>query len=251
MQIGCQSKQDYELVWSDEFDYVGLPDTHKWNYDTVGNAWGWGNNELQFYTTNRTENAFVENGILSITARKDSGYIYPYTSSRLTTKGKGDWLYGRIEIMAKIPGGTGLWPAIWMLPTDWEYGGWPASGEIDIMEHVGYDPDSIHFTVHTQDYNHTLGTQRSSVIFFPEGEKEFHLYAVEWEEDKCAFFLDEKKVFTFKKESDNFAQWPFNKRYHLLLNVAVGGNWGGRFGVDDSIFPRSMEIDYVRVYQKP
>ncbi|MBN1926312.1 MAG: glycoside hydrolase family 16 protein, partial [Prolixibacteraceae bacterium] len=147
--ITCNNKREkpahekYTLVWSDEFDYAGLPDSLKWSYDTVGNAWGWGNNELQYYTSARHENAIVSNGTLKITAIKEPYNKFAYTSARLITKGKGDWLYGRFEISAKLPDGRGLWPAIWMLPTDWEYGGWPESGEIDIMENVGYDPKTI------------------------------------------------------------------------------------------------------------
>ena len=146
--------QEYELVWSDEFDYTGLPNSEKWSYDVGGS--GWGNNELQYYTENRTENARVENGNLIIEARKESYGGNNYTSARLITKSQGDWLYGKIEVRAKLPGGRGAWPAIWMLPTDWAYGGWPSSGEIDIMEYVGYDPGVVHGTVHTESYNHTL-----------------------------------------------------------------------------------------------
>ena len=128
------------LVWSDEFDYNGLPDSKKWSYDTDGNSGGWGNNELQYYTASRLKNAEVKDGHLYITAHKEDFEGFKYTSARLVTRQKGDWLYGRVEVKAKIPDGRGMWPAIWMLPTDWQYGGWPASGEIDIMESVGYDP---------------------------------------------------------------------------------------------------------------
>ncbi|MBA4323348.1 MAG: glycoside hydrolase, partial [Odoribacter sp.] len=128
------------LVWSDEFEYAGLPDNNKWSYDTAGNAGGWGNNELQFYTKTRLANAEVKGGSLYINAIKEDYKGFKYTSARLITKLNGDWLYGRFEIKAKLPSGRGMWPAIWMLPTDWAYGGWPSSGEIDIMEHVGYDP---------------------------------------------------------------------------------------------------------------
>ena len=246
---GCTNSEKYELVWSDEFDYTGLPDSTKWSYDTEGNAWGWGNNELQTYTSHHSKNAEVINGKLYLTAIKEDSVSQPYTSARIISKGKGDWLYGRIEVKAKVPGGKGIWPAIWMLPTDWEYGGWPESGEIDIMEHVGYEPDSVYFTVHTEAYNHGIGTQKSQPVYAPDTEHNFHLYSIEWTPKKIDFFLDHDKVFTFKNEGKTSAEWPFDKRFHLLLNVAVGGGWGGKHGVDNSIFPCRMIVDYVRVYQ--
>nr|WP_319398877.1 glycoside hydrolase family 16 protein [uncultured Carboxylicivirga sp.] len=246
---GCQPKDNYQLVWSDEFNYEGLPDSTKWSYDTEGNAWGWGNNELQTYTSNNLRNAEVIDGNLVITAVKEDSIAMPYTSARLITKGKGDWLYGKVEVKAKVPGGKGIWPAIWMLPTDWEYGGWPASGEIDIMEHVGYEPDSVYFTVHTEAYNHSIGTQKSQPVFAPDVEYSFHKYGMEWTPKKIDFFLDDNKVFTFKNENATSAEWPYDKRFHLLMNVAVGGGWGGKHGVDNTIFPCRMLVDYVRVYQ--
>ncbi|MDZ7776765.1 MAG: family 16 glycosylhydrolase [Bacteroidales bacterium] len=149
-----------------------------------------------------------------------------------------------------MPAGRGTWPAIWMLPTDWEYGGWPSSGEIDIMEYVGYNPDVIHQTLHTQAYNHQSGTEQGNISNVETAEEEFHLYAIEWTEDKIQFFVDGRLRFTFENEG-TWQKWPFDKRFHLLLNVAIGGDWGGAQGVDDSIFPVQMEVDYVRVYQKP
>ncbi|RCW33926.1 family 16 glycosylhydrolase [Marinilabilia salmonicolor] len=238
-----------ELVWSEEFDYEGLPDETKWNYDTVGNSYGWGNNELQYYTVRDKKNAWVDGEYLNITAVREKRDDFNYTSARLTTKEKGDWLYGRMEIRAQVPGGRGIWPAIWMLPTDWEYGGWPESGEIDIMEHVGYDSDSIHTTVHTEAFNHGIGTQKGKATYVPDCEEAFYVYAIEWDEEKIDFFIDDKLVFTFNNTKSGPAEWPFDKRFHLILNVAVGGNWGGVHGVDDSIFPSTMKVDYVRIYQ--
>lgn len=239
--------QSTVLVWQDEFNYTGLPDSDKWGYDVGGD--GWGNNELQFYTEADTNNARVENGKLIIEAHKESFSGNEYTSARLITKNKGDWKYGRFEIKAKVPAGTGTWPAVWMLPTDWEYGGWPSSGEIDIMEYVGYDPNVIHQTVHTQAYNHLNGTEQSQATNLATAEEEFHVYAIEWSQDKIDFFVDDELRFTFENEG-TWQKWPFDKRFHLLLNVAIGGNWGGIQGVDDSIFPVQMEVDYVRVYQQ-
>lgn len=241
---------NWELVWDEEFDYEGLPDSTKWSYDTEGNASGWGNNEAQFYTNADSLNAWVKNGTLSITARKDSMEGKAYTSARLVTRGKGDWLYGRFEIRAKLPTGLGTWPAIWMLPTDWEYGGWPASGEIDIMENVGYNPDSIVGTVHLAKYNHMLGTQKGKSVYNPNSYKDFHTYILEWEPNECRIYQDSTHYFTFKNEEKGNEYWPFDKRFHLLLNLAIGGSWGGSKGIDDSLFPHRFEIDYVRVYKK-
>ena len=248
----CNTKltDSFELVWNDEFDYKGLPDASKWSYDTIGNDWGWGNRELQYYTFEEQNNAFVSDGTLKITALKNAIGKFDYSSSRLITKHKGDWLYGRFEIKAKLPDGRGLWPAIWMLPSDWEYGGWPKSGEIDIMENVGFDPDTIVASVHTSSYNHRLGTHKNYKTALSNNRSKFHVYAIEWDESSIKFFIDNKFYFTFKKEADNPNVWPFDKRFHILLNVAVGGDWGGKFGIDDTCFPATMEIDYVRVYQK-
>lgn len=241
---------NWKLVWDEEFDYTGLPDSTKWSYDTAGNAWGWGNHEAQYYTVARPENARVEGGVLKITALKEAMGGKEYTSARLLTKGKGDWLYGRFEIRAKLPTGRGAWPAIWMLPTDWEYGGWPASGEIDIMENVGFDPDTIVASAHTQSYYHSIGTQKNARFACPDSYTDFHVYTLEWEPDEYRMYLDDTLQFTFKNEGRGYEVWPFDKRFHLLLNLAIGGDWGGIQGIDDSLFPLVYEVDYVRVYQK-
>lgn len=238
----------WKLAWSDEFDYTGLPDSTKWNYDTGGH--GWGNNELQYYTQADTANAMVKNGKLRITALHQPKEKNNYTSARLITKGKGDWLYGRIEIKAMLPAGRGMWPAIWMLPTDWAYGDWPASGEIDIMEHVGYMPDSVFSSVHTKTFNHILGTQKTKGLSISHPYNSFHVYAAEWFADRIDFFVDDALFFSFSNTGKNSDEWPFNKRFHLLLNIAVGGNWGGKMGVDDQVYSSDMVVDYVRVYQK-
>jgi len=237
-------------IWSDEFNYQGAPDSTKWSYDLgdgCPNVCGWGNNELEYYT-NRLVNSRVENGNLIIEAHKEDFQNQKFTSTRLVSKNKGDWKYGRIEVRAKLPTGKGTWPAIWMLPTDWEYGGWPASGEIDIMEHVGYNPDSIFGTVHTSAYNHIKGTHVGDKLFVSDSEEAFHLYAIEWTNEKIDFFIDDEKYFTFSNERKSFKEYPFDKKFHLILNIAVGGNWGGKNGIDEEIFPVRMEVDYVRVY---
>jgi beta-glucanase (GH16 family) len=233
-------------VWSDEFDYTGLPNTAKWGYDIGGS--GWGNNELQYYT-NALNNAKVESGNLVITAIKEPINGKNYSSARLITKNKGDFLYGRVEIKAKLPSGRGTWPAIWMLPTDWVYGDWPKSGEIDIMEHVGYDLNKVHVTVHTEAYNHSIGTQKGTNMMVPTATTDFHKYRVDWTPYAVRGYIDDLLMFTFINEGKGAAAWPFDKRFHLILNLAIGGNWGGAQGVDDTIFPKSMEVDYVRVYK--
>ena len=233
-------------VWADEFSTDGAPDPVKWGYDIGGS--GWGNNELQYYT-NSTNNASVANGILSVTARKEFRDGKNYTSARLVTKNKGDFLNGRIEVRAKLPSGRGTWPAIWMLPTDWEYGNWPNSGEIDIMEHVGYDPTRVHFSIHTEAYNHTKGTQKSTNRIIPTAMSEFHKYRVDWTPYAVRGYFDDEFIFEFVNEGKGSPTWPFDKKFHLLLNLAIGGNWGGVNGVDDTIFPVIFEIDYVRVYK--
>ncbi|GAA4848336.1 family 16 glycosylhydrolase [Algivirga pacifica] len=237
----------YELVWSDEFEGSGLPNAEKWSYDVGGH--GWGNDELQYYTDARTKNARLQNGKLVIEAHNEGFGGKQYTSARLVSKGKGDWLYGKVVVRAKLPTGVGTWPAIWMLPTDWEYGGWPSSGEIDIMEHVGYDPGVVHGTVHTEAYHHSIGTQKGQKIEVPDFSTAFHDYTLEWTEDQIRIYVDDQQYFTFDQHG-TYKEWPFDKRFHLLLNIAVGGFWGGIEGVDPSAFPVRMEVDYVRVYQQ-
>ena len=249
--LNSQSKYK-KLVWSEEFNYKGLPDSTKWSYDKgtgCPDVCGWGNNELQYYTWNRPENARVEDGHLVIEARKEEMQGMKYTSARMATKNKGDWKYGRLEIKAMLPAGRGMWPAIWMLPTKWEYGGWPKSGEIDIMENVGYWPDSVLATVHTEAYNGMINTQKTKGVHEPGISTKFHVYSMEWTENEMFFYVDGKEVNRFSNDKTGFAAWPFDKEFHLLLNIAVGGNWGGKFGVDDAIFPQKMLVDWVRVYQ--
>jgi len=240
----------WEPVWSDEFDYTGLPDPTRWGYDVGTGSNGWGNNELQYYTEDSLKNGRVENGHLIITARKERMGSCEYTSARLVTREKGDWLYGRFEIAAKLPQGRGLWPAIWMLPTDRAYGGWPLSGELDIMENVGFDPNIVHFNIHTEAYNHTKGTNKGDTLIIDDPHSKFVVYSLEWSEDSVVFFADGRRAFAFINEHTGSATWPFDRRFHLLLNIAVGGSWGGINGVDTTVFPQEMVVDYVRVYRR-
>lgn len=231
--------------WTEDFNYTGAPDPNVFSYETGGS--GWGNNELQYYT-NKTSNASVENGLLTITARKEAMEGRNYTSARLITKNKKDFLYGRIEVRAKLPAGTGTWPAIWMLPIDWAYGDWPKSGEIDIMEHVGKDLNVVHFTIHTAAYNWTNNSDKSSSKTIATATTDFHIYRMDWTPTSIKGFFDGVQVFTFNNEGTDYTKWPFDKKFHLLLNLAIGGNWGGPT-VDDSIFPVSLVVDYVKYYK--
>jgi beta-glucanase (GH16 family) len=232
------------VAWSDEFDTNGAPDPTKWTYDVGGS--GWGNNELEYYT-NTTNNAVIKDGILTITAKKESMGGMNYTSSRMVSKNGSDMLYGRIEVKAKIPAGRGTWPAIWMLPNDYAYGAWPNSGEIDIMEHVGYDPNNVHFSVHNQLYN--AGNSKTSTLNIPTAFSEFHVYRADWTPTAVKGYYDDKLIFTYANDGKGSSGWPYDKPFHLLLNLAIGGNWGGIQGVDDTIFPVAMQVDYVRFYK--
>lgn len=256
---GCQSGQNqkkqaipdiYELVWSDEFDYSGLPDSAKWRYDTEGNEAGWGNNEDQWYTAARLENAHVENGVLHVTARREDFEGKKFTSARLISNA--DWKYGRFEIRAKVPEAVGTWPAIWMMPGGWSFndGGWPGVGEIDIMEHVGFDPGVIHASAHSQDYQWQAGTQKTGTIMVPDAMNEFHVYTLEWSPEALKAYVNDSLFFDYQNEGLGSSKWPYDKPFYLILNVAVGGEWGRVKGIDEDAFPQTMEIDYVRVYQK-
>lgn len=241
----------WKLVWNDEFDRDGLPDPAKWGYDTGDH--GWGNNERQDYTAEDLETARVEDGKLHIRAFLiDRPNAKTYRSARLVTRGRASWKYVRVEARAKLPGGTGTWPAIWMLPEERPYGngGWPDNGEIDIMEYVGFSPGVIHGTVHTHARNHIRGTQAGDSITLASPETQFHIYAIEWFEDRIDFFVDDELYFTYANNGQGWQYWPFDQPFHLIMNIAVGGNWGGQRGVDDSIFPVELVVDYVRVFER-
>jgi beta-glucanase (GH16 family) len=236
---------DTTPTWAEEFNTGTAPDTSKWGYDTGGD--GWGNHELEYYTNG--SNVSISNGNLIITTKKENIGSNNYSSARLFSKGTGNFTYGRIEVRAKIPGGKGTWPAIWMLPTDYAYGPWPNSGEMDIMEHVGYDPYNIYVTMHTGAYNHILNTQKGVTIPVSTALSDYHTYRLDWTPASVTAFIDDSQVMVFKNEGTGYMAWPFDKRFHLMLNMAVGGDWGGAQGVDDSSFPCTMQVDYVRVYK--
>lgn len=260
VQAGCTSlatqREGWRLVWQDEFEWDRL-DTAKWTIEI--NARGGGNQEQQFYT-DRATNLRVEDGCLVIEARReDYTAVDPtngqnesrhYTSARITTKDKVQWTSGRIEIRAKLPTGKGVWPAIWMLGANIDEVGWPACGELDIMEHVGFEPGVIHANIHTQAYNHMLGTNQGAQTSVPDLHEAFHVYAIEWRENRIDFLADDVRYFTYENDGSGFAAWPFDRAHYLLLNVAVGGTWGGQQGIDDAVFPQRMTVDYVRVYRQ-
>jgi beta-glucanase (GH16 family) len=240
----------YKLVWQDEFDNSGLPDSTKWIYDTEGNDAGWGNNEAQYYTKGRIENAKVEDGILNVIALKEDFQDKKYTSARLVSKA--DWKYGRIETRAKLPAGRGTWSAIWMMPGGWTFkdGNWPDIGEIDIMEHVGHNAGVIHASAHSKDYQWQKNTQQTNTIRIDDATENFHSYIWEWTPDLVKAYVDDQLYFEYKNEGLGESKWPYDKPFYLILNVAIGGAWGGEKGIDDDVFPQIMEVDYVRVYQK-
>jgi beta-glucanase (GH16 family) len=242
-------EKSWQLVWADEFDVEGLPDPDKWSFEVGGD--GFGNNELQFYTDNRAKNARVKNGELIIEAHKESYEGNEYTSAKMTTRGSGEWLYGRVKVRARLPKGRGTWPAIWMMPvvSDYGNGGWPDNGEIDIMEHVGFDEGNVHCTIHCNAYNHRIGTQVGAGIKLDDVTTAYHEYSIEWSESKIEGFINDVKYFTFENDSTGWQTWPFDKEFYLILNQAVGGDWGGAQGVDPSVYPQQFKIDYVRVYQ--
>ncbi|MDR2748194.1 MAG: glycoside hydrolase family 16 protein [Treponema sp.] len=245
---GCRAltpsiPEGMKLVWSDEFNGSGAPDPNKWTYD-IGSH-GWGNNESQRYTNSR-DNSFVRGGLLHIAAQKENGR---WTSARLKTKGKAEWAYGYFEIRAKLPKGTGTWPAIWMLPGADTFGPWPRSGEIDIMEHVGFDPDKIHTTANTAAFNHLINTQKTKSALVSNVSDQFHVYALEWNKNHLLWYIDGETFFRFENTGKNTDEWPFDKFFYLILNVAIGGTWGGQQGINPDLEKAIMQVDYVRVYQ--
>ncbi len=235
------------LVWNDEFDGRGLPDPAKWSYEEGFVR----NREFQYYTRERSANARREKGSLVLEARLDSlrhaNGVALCTSGSINTRGKASWKYGRFEIRAKLPGGIGAWPAIWMLGDNIPKVGWPRCGEIDIMEYVGHRKDQVHFTVHAQ--NEGRHVSKGVNVNFPTAETDFAVYVLEWERDALRFFVDGTLGLEFKRGDIAIAPWPFDKPHYLLLNLAIGGSWGAEKGIDAVIFPCRFEIDYVRVYQ--
>lgn len=247
MGSGGGGGDERELIWADEFDTPGAPNPANWTYDLgdgCPDICGWGNNESQFYT-DEPDNVIVEDGILRITALREARNGSPFTSARLKTQDLFEFTEGRIEVRARIPAGGGTWPAIWMLGADIDDVSWPAAGEIDIMEHRGNDEGRIFGTTHTP--SGFGGTANGSSINIPDATTEFHVYTVDWSADKIDFMVDEQLFYTYNPAEKNADTYPFDKDFFILLNVAMGGNFGG--DIDASVNEATMEIDYVRVYQ--
>ena len=242
----------YGLVWNDEFESASpsLPCTSDWKYETGGG--GWGNGELQYYVpavSGTDTTAFLKDGLLNIAVRIPQEAVegHTYLSARMNTV-RG-WKYGYFEARMKLPEGRGTWPAFWMLPDN--SGEWPSCGEIDIMEHAGSHPDSIHISVHTGKYNHIAGTQKTAINLIGNVQDDFHIYGLEWTETDIKGYIDGTLHFRFRNDGKRDKEtWPFDTPFHIILNQAVGGMFGGKNGVDDTCYPAMFQIDYVRVYQK-
>lgn len=244
--------KDYQLVWQDEFNASresngkpATPSTQSWWFETGGH--GWGNNEIQDYVNvmDGTDTcAIVSDGTLKIIAQKKGNRVL---SIRMNTQES--WTYGYFEARLKLPTGKGTWPAFWMLPKDFK--NWPADGEIDIMEEVGYRPNWVSSAIHCQSFNHAIQTEKTGEQFIETAQSDFHIYALEWTKDYIHCYVDGKRHFTFENDrKGDKATWPFNVPFYLKLNLAWGGNWGGAQGIDEQALPAVYEIDYVRVYQK-
>jgi beta-glucanase (GH16 family) len=237
---------EYKLLWQDIFEKDGLPNQEIWHFETGGH--GFGNHEAQYYT-DRLKNAFVKEGLLNIVAYKEDFLSNHYTSAKLTTYQKKHIMHGRIEVKAKLPRGIGTWPAIWMLGVNFREVGWPLCGEIDLLEHVGHNENEVHFSLHSKNNHFTQNNQKFKVYRQDDLVEDFHEYSMDWDEHKITFYLDKKEIVTFyKNENDDVETWPFNQPFYLILNIALGGTWGGP--IDDSIFPTVFQFEYVKVYER-
>lgn len=237
--------EGYELVWHDEFDGNSL--SGDWTHEVKGP--GWVNNELQTYVNagvNGQPVTEVADGKLSIHCFKLGNTVY---SGRIYANVKTGWQYGIFEARIKLPKGKGTWPAYWMMPVS-SSDPWPKCGEIDIMEEVGYNPNYTSSSVHTQNYNHTIGTQRTAERLTQGAQDEFHIYRLEWTPSYIRTYVDDNALLTFNNDgTGNVNTWPYDKAFYIILNLAWGGDWGGAMGVDESCLPATMEVDYVRVFQ--
>lgn len=243
ISILVQHRPFDDLIFSDEFSTNGSPDSSKWGYDLGTGTNGWGNGEKQYYTR-RLENVKVEDGYLQITARKEDYGGSAYTSARVLTEGKFDFTYGKVEVRAKLPSGKGTWPAIWMLGSNFRTVGWPACGEIDIMEHWGHDQGTVQSALHTPSSSGTTVNHGSQVL--DDVSTAFHVYSVEWDDQEIVFSVDGVVHYIYKPAGKNRETWPFGTRQFLILNVAMGASW---FTIDPDFESSTMQVDYVRVYQ--
>ncbi|MEA1784658.1 glycoside hydrolase family 16 protein [Arenibacter sp. GZD96] len=238
------AQNDPVILWEENFEGAALNELY-WNI-ALGNGCpencGWGNNERQYYTK---DNYRIEDGLLFITAQKDGS---TYTSSKITTKDKFQFRYGKIEIRAKLPSGHGVWPAFWLLGANIDTVGWPLCGEIDIMEYVGKEPEMLMNAIHTQaSYGNTVNTKKTLISGIDEG---FHIFSALWTPDRIDFFVDDVLRYSFSPPTKTEQTWPFDKPFYVILNMAIGGNLGGP-QVDDTIFPQDFVIDYVRIFKNP
>lgn len=266
LQVGAFAQEavsypGYRLVWAEEFEGAGLPDSNYWN---TGDTGGVINNEWQDYRKENLNCTRLEDGKLILTAYKDphkgvrgwgskEDYHFKFSSGEVHSCGKKTFKYGRIDVSAKIPTGRGVWPAIWLMPDKSPYGGWPNGGEIDVMEYVwgdGEKHNTVYSTVHTFDIDKNGNKIASGLGHSATLDSEFHLYSLVWEEERLDILFDNQVIFTFRKQGGSYKTWPFDQPFYLIMNIAVGGSWGGTWGVDESIFPKTMEVDYVRYYEK-
>jgi beta-glucanase (GH16 family) len=246
-QSAYNAPEGYTLVWQDEFDKGSELNGDDWTHEVQKS--GWVNHELQNYVNHKTpEGNFVtevRNGKLRITALKENGKVY---SGRVYAKVKSGWTYGYIEASIKLPKGKGTWPAFWMMPVNFH--SWPADGEIDIMEEVGYHPDYVSSSLHATDHVHSNGTQITHEMKCEGAEGEFHTYAILWTAKNITTYVDGKVQLTYDNRGLGRSDWPYDDPFYVIFNLAWGGDWGGAQGVDESALPVTMEVDYVRVFQK-
>jgi hypothetical protein len=230
-------------TWSEEFNYNGAIDPNIWTHEIGNGEWGWGNGESQYYTSS-LDNVRVEDGVLKITAKREDIAGYEYTSARIISRDKYEFKYGRVDIRAKLPTGTGTWPALWLLGANHSEVGWPACGEIDIMEHWGHNPTVISSALHTpSSYTNTVNHAETVVTDY---NQEFHVYSMDWNENRIQFLVDNVVFYTYNPSPKTLDNWPFDQDAFFILNVAVGGSW---FDIDPEFSESTMEVDYIRIYQ--
>lgn len=251
--ISCETNENQtvtnftKLVMEDEFNTDGAPNSAIWNYEIGTGENGWGNNELQYYT-DRPDNVVVEDGMLKITAQRESFMGAAYTSARITTKGKVEQKYGRFEARIKLPWGQGVWPAFWMLGNDFETVGWPQCGEIDIMEYRGQQPTIVHGTLHGPGYSAGNGITKSYTLENARFDSDFHIFGIEWSPDYINFYVDDV-LYNQITPADANGEWVYDHPFYIILNVAVGGTFVGPTS-PDTVFPQTMYVDYVRLYSQ-
>ena len=230
-------------TWSEEFNYNGVVDSDTWTHEIGNGDWGWGNGESQYYTSS-LNNSIVEDGVLKISAKKEDVAGYEYTSARIVSRDKFEFQYGRVDIRAKLPTGAGTWPALWLLGSNHYEIGWPECGEIDIMEHWGHNPTVIAGSIHTPMSHGDTWTK--GTINISDYHEEFHIYSIDWNENRILFLVDDELYYTYAPSPKDSENWPFDQEMFFILNVAMGGSW---FDIDPEFSESTMEVDYIRIYQ--